>query len=328
MAWEPQEPPQPGNNKKLVTRGKIQDKNKNHFLAQNVGNTNFHTFCRDDNYFERRDTNIHEHKPTQSQNDHKQHNQTLKLSKLPSSNLSLASISKAIKKGKQKLTGHSGQRRDKTSDSQSTAYGSAESESSSPSPSTSPSSSRSGSVSSSDDLSAGSSFGSLPGTLDQEKEIENELFFKRLFKTVDLHHRTQKLKSSIKSGANSHSKWQTFTLGKTLFIELGHSTLGSMSRHDVVDLIDDAEKDSSIFKLVFYFNKNRSDVKNLNAVFRLMDFRNVIGEGLLEKNEADVQSVGYFELNEFNNYWVYEADGGGDDEGSDVFSDEGEDFFE
>merc|ERR1712018_224707 len=72
-------------------------------------------------------------------------------------------------------------------------------------------------------------------------------------------------------GEKNNSIWQTFK-NKILFVELGHCNLSSMSRHDIVDLIDDCISDYKIDKLIFYYNKNRSDIKNLNKIFKIMDF--------------------------------------------------------
>lgn len=151
--------------------------------------------------------------------------------------------------------------------------------------------------------------------------IENGLFFRRLFKNITLSGQNKNTFFNNFKGLCSkkskelcsvqkifkNSTWQTWKNNNHLFAELGHSNLAEYSRHDMVQLIDECTENPSINNLIFFYNKNRSDVKNLNQVFRVMEFDLVNNCENLDKKLNENSRIFDFELSSENFYWVYDA---------------------
>ena len=162
---------------------------------------------------------------------------------------------------------------------------------------------------------------------DSDQKIENDLFFRRLFKNNNTfsnngNTNNKQLRSNYKT--YKHSTWQTWFSNENnnsghLFVELGHSNLAEYSRHDMVQLIDECTQDPKINQLIFFFNKNRNDIKNLNNVFRIMEFEILKKENL--DRELDLNSQ---ELNAGNFYWGFDA-GNVESSEVEVFSEDDED---
>jgi len=130
------------------------------------------------------------------------------------------------------------------------------------------------------------------------------------------------------------SRWQAFRLCRNIFIELGQSALRDISKHDLIDMIDHFSQDFEVDRLVFYYHQKRSDAKNLNATFRVMDFTPIVGDQVFEgRFQAEADRLGNFVVNDFNNYWTYDVAkgsasfGGSDSEVFDSEDDIEEDFF-
>lgn len=231
-----------------------------------------------------------------------------KSSSKSSTSNTITSITKSIKK-----TFSPPKTRKKNQDSYSTAYESI----------------RSDSISSRsiDSFSSSNSLSEIELTSEPDK-LENELFLRRLFKKYNPNDQQHQLNTKYcQTKTIGNTTWSTFTFAQSnsIFIELGHTNLNSMSRHDIVDLIDETILNDKIDKLVFYYSENRSDAKNLNRVFSLMDF-----------NKMPVENINFMNLdqnlvvNDFNNYWVYDTCGeesGNNSSGSEFSEEEDDDFF-
>ena len=161
---------------------------------------------------------------------------------------------------------------------------------------------------------------------DNDQKIENDLFFRRLFKNnntlsnINIINNKQQLRSNYKT--YKHSTWQTWLSENSghLFVELGHSNLAEYSRHDMVQLIDECTQDPKINQLIFFYNKNRNDTKNLNQIFRVMEFEIMKKENL--DRELDLSNSQ--ELNAGNFYWGFDASNVESSE-VEVFSEDDED---
>lgn len=70
----------------------------------------------------------------------------------------------------------------------------------------------------------------------------------------------------------------------------------------MVQLIDESTANPNIENLIFFYNKNRSDVKNLNQVFRIMEFDLVQNCGQIDQDLPDD-----FKLTLENFYWIYDS---------------------
>jgi hypothetical protein len=277
-------------NKKLVGRGeKILNKIKDHTERDKFKNSQLLA----NSHFDGSDEQEQQHQ--------------ISMASCASSSSSKKSIIEAIKKT------FTPKKRKKNADSNSTAYGSL----------------RSDSISS-DDVSGASvhSIDSFSQSESSNDEIENELFLRRLFKNLNFNTDSKSLetlKNNCQIKTINNSSWQCLetTHNNTLFIELGHTSLNSMSRHDIVDLIDQFIVDDKIHQIIFFYNKNRSDAENLCKVFNLMDFQKIFSQQL----QVSQMQTNQFLLNDINSYWVYDTLKQESGE-SDVFSDDDdEDFF-
>jgi homoserine trans-succinylase len=107
-----------------------------------------------------------------------------------------------------------------------------------------------------------------------------------------------------------------------------------MSRNDIVDLIDTTIENKSIQKLIFYYNNQRTDVKNLDSVFRLMDFEmlgylalnNFTSNAIHNSDNNSALEKFKFIFNNFNNYWIYDTQDF-DVSSEDIFTEDEEEFI-
>lgn len=197
--------------------------------------------------------------------------------------------------------------------------------------------------------------------ISQNNLFENELFFRRLFKNIHTNynqdHQQNNCATSINNINNIHdilknpknkqifksktkqinnSQWQTFKISNILIVELGHTSLNAMSRNDIVDLIDTTIENKSIQKLIFYYNNQRTDVKNLDSVFKLMDFEmlgylalnNVTSNAIYNSTNNNTNALEKFKFifNNFNNYWIYDTQDF-DVSSEDIFTEDEEEFI-
>jgi len=323
VAWET-----PGH--RCVTRGKIQDKNRTDHDKQEIDFETKHFGGTQHNSQHTQHTQHTQGKKSSTSSSVTQHKTSHHL-KLPKP------LSKAFKKLKA---------RSKDNSYSSTAYGSSiDSDSNS---------SENNSRRSSTD------FETSNESLHFDFEIENQLYFRRLFKAIELHGGTcqSPTPSSTSSSTSSSacqvdfsdprvrnllvsevlhinsSRWQAFRFCRNIFIELGQSALRDISKHDLIDMIDHFNQEFEVDRLVFYYHQNRSDVRNLNATFRVMDFTPIVGNQVFEGQfQLEADRLGNFVVNEFNNYWTYDVAkgpvgfGGSDSEVFDSEDDIEEDFF-